>query len=34
MIKIGVLTLSDRASTGIYEDLSGKAIINTIKEYI
>ncbi len=34
MIKIGVLTLSDRASAGIYEDLSGKAIINIIKEYI
>ena len=33
-IKIGILTLSDRASAGIYEDLSGKAIINTMKEYL
>ena len=34
MIKIGILTLSDRASAGIYEDLSGKAIINTMSEYL
>ncbi len=34
MIKIGVLTLSDRASAGIYEDISGKAIINTLNEYL
>ena len=34
MIKIGILTLSDRASAGIYEDLSGKAIINTLNEYL
>ncbi len=33
-IKIGILTLSDRASAGIYEDLSGKAIINTMNEYL
>jgi molybdopterin adenylyltransferase len=33
-IKIGILTLSDRASAGIYEDLSGKAIINTMAEYL
>ena len=33
-IKIGILTLSDRASAGIYEDLSGKAIINTLYEYL
>ena len=33
-IKIGILTLSDRASAGIYEDLSGKAIINTLNEYL
>lgn len=32
--KIGILTLSDRASTGIYEDISGQAIINTLKEYL
>ncbi len=34
MIKIGILTLSDRASAGVYEDLSGKAIISTLNEYL
>lgn len=34
MIKIGVLTASDRASQGIYEDLSGKAIISTLDSYL
>ena len=33
-VKIGVITVSDRASKGVYEDLSGKAIINTLKEYL
>jgi len=33
-IKIGVLTASDRASRGIYEDISGVAIIDTMKEYL
>ncbi len=33
-LKIGVITVSDRASAGIYEDISGKAIIETLKEYI
>lgn len=28
--KIGIVTVSDRASAGIYEDLSGKAIIDTL----
>ena len=32
--KIGVLTVSDRASKGIYEDISGKEIIKVMKEYI
>lgn len=32
--KIGVVTASDRASAGIYEDLSGKAIIDTINSYL
>ena len=27
--KIGIITVSDRASAGVYEDLSGKAIIDT-----
>jgi molybdopterin adenylyltransferase len=33
-LKIGILTLSDRASAGVYEDISGKAIIDTLKEYL
>ncbi len=32
--KIGILTMSDRASAGVYEDLSGKAIIDTMNEYL
>lgn len=32
--KIGILTVSDRASAGVYEDLSGKAIIEVLGEYI
>lgn len=32
--KIGIITASDRASAGIYEDLSGKAIIDTINSYL
>lgn len=34
MIKIGILTMSDRASGGIYEDLSGKVIKDILKEWI
>lgn len=34
VVKIGVLTASDRASQGIYEDLSGKAIISTLESYL
>ena len=33
-IKIGILTISDRASAGVYEDLSGKAIIETMNAYL
>ncbi len=32
--KIGVLTISDRASQGIYEDISGKAIIEYLEDII
>jgi molybdopterin adenylyltransferase len=32
--KIGIVTVSDRASAGIYEDLSGKAIIDVLNEYL
>lgn len=33
-LKIGILTVSDRASKGIYEDISGKEIINVLNEYV
>ena len=33
-IKIGVITTSDRASQGIYKDISGVAIIDSMKEYL
>jgi len=33
-IKIGVVTTSDRASAGIYEDISGKAIMDTMGRYL
>ena len=32
--KIGILTISDRASRGIYEDQSGPAIEEVLREYI
>ncbi|MCF1431131.1 MAG: molybdopterin adenylyltransferase [Shewanella sp.] len=32
--KIGIITVSDRASAGVYEDISGKAIIQTLNEYL
>lgn len=34
MIKIGVITASDRASAGIYEDISGVAIQETMRDYL
>ncbi len=34
MVKIGIVTMSDRASAGIYEDKSGKEIENFLKENI
>lgn len=33
-IRIGILTMSDRASAGVYEDLSGKAIEDTMNDYL
>jgi molybdopterin adenylyltransferase len=33
-IKIGILTISDRASAGIYDDISGVAIEDTLNEYL
>jgi molybdopterin adenylyltransferase len=34
MIKIGIINVSDRASQGIYEDIPGKCIVDTLNEYI
>ncbi len=34
VIRIGILTASDRASAGVYEDISGQAIIDTLKDYL
>ncbi|MBX2894055.1 MAG: molybdopterin adenylyltransferase [Cyclobacteriaceae bacterium] len=33
-IRIGIINVSDRASQGIYEDLPGKAIVQTLNEYL
>ncbi len=34
IIKVGIITASDRASKGIYDDISGVAIIDTMKDYL
>lgn len=34
MIRIGIINVSDRASQGIYEDLPGKAIVETLTDYL
>ena len=33
-IRIGILTVSDRASAGIYQDISGPAIQKTLTDYL
>ena len=33
-IRIGIVTISDRASSGVYEDLSGPAIRDTMNAYL
>lgn len=33
-IRIGIITASDRASSGAYEDISGMAIVDTLKAYL
>lgn len=33
-IRIGIINVSDRASKGIYEDIPGKAIAETLEEYL
>ena len=32
--RIGIINVSDRASKGIYEDIPGKAIVETLTEYL
>jgi molybdopterin adenylyltransferase len=32
--KIGLVTISDRASIGVYEDLSGPAMVDTLNDYL
>ena len=32
--KIGIVAVSDRASMGVYDDISGKAIIETLDDYL
>ena len=32
--KIGIVTVSDRASAGLYEDMSGQAIRDTLNDYL
>ncbi|KAA1245087.1 molybdopterin adenylyltransferase [Aquimarina sp. RZ0] len=32
--RIGIITVSDRCHKGVYEDISGKAIINTLHDYL
>lgn len=34
VIKIGILTASDRASSGVYDDISGPAIIDALSDYL
>jgi molybdopterin adenylyltransferase len=33
-VKVGIITVSDRASKGIYNDLSGPAIVETLNDYL
>jgi len=33
-VRIGILTASDRASAGVYEDLSGPAIVETLDAFL
>ncbi len=32
--RIGIITTSDRATAGVYDDLSGQAIIDTLRDYL
>ncbi|RVU37699.1 molybdopterin adenylyltransferase [Rheinheimera riviphila] len=34
LARIGIVTISDRASAGVYQDISGQAIIDTLNQYL
>ncbi len=34
IIRIGIINVSDRASKGIYEDIPGKTIVETLNDYL
>ncbi|MEM8984871.1 MAG: molybdopterin adenylyltransferase [Pseudomonadota bacterium] len=34
MIYIGVINVSDRAAAGVYDDVPGKAVVATLREYL
>ncbi|MDJ0750218.1 MAG: hypothetical protein QNJ11_12080 [Woeseiaceae bacterium] len=33
-IQIGVINVSDRAAAGVYDDVPGKAVVATLREYL
>jgi molybdopterin adenylyltransferase len=33
LLSVGIITISDRAAAGIYEDLGGPALVNQVKEF-
>ena len=33
-IHIGVINVSDRAAAGVYDDVPGKAVVATLREYL
>lgn len=34
VVRIGIINVSDRASQGVYEDIPGKTIVQTLNEYL
>ncbi len=34
MIKLGVINVSDRASTGVYEDIPGQVVVGLLREWL
>ena len=33
-VHIGVINVSDRAAAGVYDDVPGKAVVETLREYL